>query len=590
MDGNIGDQSDNLLRPRACERCARSKAKCVWTDREKDGMKMFQGASYMHRPSTWNKKGAREIDLEGIMSLLGEHKDLLQHVNKTSGPSGSQPQAAAPRPPTSDWNIPRLENHRIPVTQPTLPSSFTQQLNSRETQKFEIVSGYEMSFDEADQVLQEYMIMMLPQFPFVPLETTDVFQLSREKPLLLKTLLFVCRPSDSQSRTNFDEWFRQHIAHQIVVLNRKSIELIQAIMIFLAWRDFRHFIDGLHTSLMQLAVGLIGEMRLDRCPQLPKKLINSIVEDVEMLGFDVPVQEGPLNIGRRTALGIFYIATSASLLLSKSSCMRYNETFERFCQVLLHDREYPTDALLVQLVKIQIVASKLITSYTNSAGDGIYELSFHSMTTSLVRKELDDFTSQLQPELVSNHLIRSHKQAILVRLYEPAIHSEPLKWPYASLSRTEGIWNCFQNAITLCFSFMETPHDVISCLTFPYTAHLTMGLIKIIKLLRITGDRDWDARVAEKEVNIEDLIQRLSDFFRAGSLVMGPRRRIIDQSQDILAQYADRLGMLKMWCSLYLSGNAMNPVGSGEQMTDSNINFGLEGNLAFWQMFVDGTS
>ncbi|CAG9988680.1 unnamed protein product [Clonostachys byssicola] len=600
MDGNIGDQSENSIRPRACERCARSKAKCVWTDREKDGMKVcercFKGklTCIAPPPGTRKTRGkstrvkAIETKLEGIMSLLGEHKDLLQHVNKPSGPSGSQ--TAASRPPTSDWSIPRLESGRTQVTQPTLPSSFTQQLNSRETQKFEIISGYEMSFDEADQVLQEYMIMMLPQFPFVPLETTDVFQLSREKPLLLKTLLFVCRPSDSQSRLNFDGWFRQHIAHQIVVLNMKNIELIQAIMIFLAWRDFRHFIDGLHTSLMQLAAGLISEMKLDRCPQSPKKLINSIVEDVEMLGFEVPVQEGPLNVGRRTALGIFYIATSASLLLGKSSCMKYNETFERFCQVLLHDREYPTDTLLVQLVKIQILASKLITAYSNAAGDGVYEQSFHSMTVSLIRKELNDFASQLPPELASNHLIRSHKQAILVRLYEPAIHSEPQNWPYASLSRTEGIWNCFQNAITLCFSFMETPHDVISCLTFPYTAHLTMGLVKIIKLLRITGDRDWDARVAEKEVNIEDLIQRLSDFFRAGSLVMGPRRRIIDQSQDILAQYADRLGMLKIWCSLYLSGNAINPVGSGEQMTDSNINFGLEGNLAFWQMFVDGSS
>uniref|UniRef100_A0A8H7NHR4 Zn(2)-C6 fungal-type domain-containing protein n=1 Tax=Bionectria ochroleuca TaxID=29856 RepID=A0A8H7NHR4_BIOOC len=518
MDGNIGDQSENLIRPRACERCARSKAKCVWTDQEKDGMKVCERCYKGHLTCIAPPSGTRktrgkstrvkaiEKKLEGIMSLLGEHKDLLQHVNKTSGPSGSQLQTAAPRPPTSDWSIPRLENDRIQVTQPTLPSSFTQQLNSRETQTFEIISGYEMSFDEADQVLQEYMIMMLPQFPFVPLETTDVFQLSREKPLLLKTLLFVCRPSDSQSRLNFDEWFRQHIAHQIVVLNMKNIEILQAIMIFLAWRDFRHFIDGLHTSLMQLAVGLISEMKLDRCPQLPKKLINSIVEDVEMLGFEVPVQEGPLNVGRRTALGIFYIATSASLLLSKSSCMRYNQTFERFSQVLLHDREYPTDMLLVQLVKIQIVASKLIAAYTNTSGDGVYEQSFHSMTVSLIRKELDDFASQLPPELASNR------------------------------------------------------------------------------------DRDWDARVAEKEVNIEDLIQRLSDFFRAGSLVMGPRRRIIDQSQDILAQYADRLGMLKIWCSLYLSGNAINPVGSGEQMADSNINFGLEGNLAFWQMFVDGSS
>ncbi|CAI6094679.1 unnamed protein product [Clonostachys chloroleuca] len=247
MDGNIGDQPDNSLRPRACERCARSKAKCVWTDREKDGMKVCERCFKGHLtcvappPGTRKTRGkstrvkAIEQKLEGIMSLLGEHKDLLQHVNKTSGPSVSQPLTAAPRPPTTDWNIPRLENDQVQVAQPTLPSSFTQQLNSRETHKFEIISGYEMSFDEADQVLQEYMIMMLPQFPFVPLETTDVFQLSREKPLLLKTLLFVCRPSDSQSRLNFDEWFRQHVAQQIVVLNRKNIELIQAIMIFLAW-------------------------------------------------------------------------------------------------------------------------------------------------------------------------------------------------------------------------------------------------------------------------------------------------------------------------------------------------------------------
>lgn len=82
--------------------------------------------------------------------------------------------------------------------------------------------------------------------------------------------------------------------------------------------------------------------------------------------------------------------------------MRYNETFERFGQVLLHDREYPTDTLLVQLVKVQIIASKLITAYVNTAGDGVYEQGFHSMTVSLIRKELDDFASQLPPELGSN--------------------------------------------------------------------------------------------------------------------------------------------------------------------------------------------
>lgn len=92
-----------------------------------------------------------------------------------------------------------------------------------------------MPFLEADQVLQEYMTVMLPQFPFVPLPCHNAYDMFKDKPLLLKTILWVCRPPKPEAFAAFESWLRQHIAHQTVVLSNKSLELVQAILIFLAW-------------------------------------------------------------------------------------------------------------------------------------------------------------------------------------------------------------------------------------------------------------------------------------------------------------------------------------------------------------------
>lgn len=98
-----------------------------------------------------------------------------------------------------------------------------------------IVPGFEISFAEADQVLQEYMTTMVPEFPFVPLSSEKSSDMFKDKPLLLKTILWVCRPPPPEASSAFENWFRQHIANQTVVLMNKDLELVQAILVFLAW-------------------------------------------------------------------------------------------------------------------------------------------------------------------------------------------------------------------------------------------------------------------------------------------------------------------------------------------------------------------
>lgn len=98
-----------------------------------------------------------------------------------------------------------------------------------------IIPGFEIPLDEADSVLRNYVADMLPQFPFVPLPTSNANSLYKDKPLLLKTIMWICRPPDADTSAAFERWFRQHIAHRIVVSGEKSLEILQAILVLLAW-------------------------------------------------------------------------------------------------------------------------------------------------------------------------------------------------------------------------------------------------------------------------------------------------------------------------------------------------------------------
>ena len=79
------------------------------------------------------------------------------------------------------------------------------------------------------------MTTMVPEFPFVPLSTKNSSSMLKDKPLLLKTILWVCRPPPPEVSAVFESWFRQHVANEAVVLMHKELELVQAILVFLAW-------------------------------------------------------------------------------------------------------------------------------------------------------------------------------------------------------------------------------------------------------------------------------------------------------------------------------------------------------------------
>jgi hypothetical protein len=109
------------------------------------------------------------------------------------------------------------------------------QVNHQSEQYIDIAHGFRMLVTEADAVLREYMTAFLQHFPFVPIPHHDSQELLNERPLLLKTILSICRPQPYPARAVINRWIREQVAHQVVVLNEKRLELLQVILVSCAW-------------------------------------------------------------------------------------------------------------------------------------------------------------------------------------------------------------------------------------------------------------------------------------------------------------------------------------------------------------------
>ncbi|KAI1379829.1 hypothetical protein F4677DRAFT_464064 [Hypoxylon crocopeplum] len=162
-----------------------------------------------------NRDGGHTADVDRPIEHSLSHDDVLT-------PSTTQAQLQGPSTMTS--------LHALEAIFPSRPGLIA------------IVPGFEVSFSDADQILEEYIVTMIPQFPFVPLPSHNAYEMYKDRPLLLKTILWVCKPPGPEAYAAFESWFRQHIAHQAVVLMNKNLELIQVLLVFFACRP----LQGVH--------------------------------------------------------------------------------------------------------------------------------------------------------------------------------------------------------------------------------------------------------------------------------------------------------------------------------------------------------
>lgn len=292
-------------RVRACSYCNKSKTKCIWSG--EPGVGSCQRCARLRRPCTVpNNQGERrrrgkstrvgqlEEKIDGLVSLLNASRQIQQqssvpepasltrnHDTPDNAGFGQQPTPATStqeQPSASgnfcmlpmscihvcDGHLGNCSGHHahdcIPSNHNTLqtPSSATQSSSPKSHVPapgyIDIIPqphGYlRISMSEAERLLKLYQDDYHPKFPFVPVpRNTGAQDLFQKQPFLFRTIIQIVAPQNAAVQRAFTAWFREYIATHIVVKQEKRLDLLQAILLFIAWLVYFHCV-AVHSWLL----------------------------------------------------------------------------------------------------------------------------------------------------------------------------------------------------------------------------------------------------------------------------------------------------------------------------------------------------
>jgi len=87
----------------------------------------------------------------------------------------------------------------------------------------------------ADSLLNHYRAMTI-FFPFVPIPpNTNAHSLSQQKPMLLLAILTTASGKDRPLQLTLEEQYRLELASRTIIRPRKTLSMIQSILVYLAW-------------------------------------------------------------------------------------------------------------------------------------------------------------------------------------------------------------------------------------------------------------------------------------------------------------------------------------------------------------------
>lgn len=100
----------------------------------------------------------------------------------------------------------------------------------------DIVKGFRVTFYEAERALNIYRSIYSPYFPFVPIPVMmTAYEFYDRYPFLFRSIVVITTPQSPAAQAEYRVWFREYIAHHVVVNNEKRLEILQGILIHLAW-------------------------------------------------------------------------------------------------------------------------------------------------------------------------------------------------------------------------------------------------------------------------------------------------------------------------------------------------------------------
>nr|POF21847.1 hypothetical protein CFP56_72631 [Quercus suber] len=219
-----------------CRRCVKSGIICIWAEgRQK---KRRHGASkklsrYQHSPAA-EHGSVSGTNLAARSSVGGGETGPISAVGD---------QHSQLHPCEVPHSLNEMSNlHDFDLTAEDGRSSVTKIKKSSMDEQF----GASLAAQpEAGELLDEYRRMQ-HSFPFVPVTTEMTVQsLSQEKPMMLLAIMTVSSWRYRSTQMRLEKRFRTELADRTIVNPRKDLELLQGMLVYLAWPTHLKFYNNM---------------------------------------------------------------------------------------------------------------------------------------------------------------------------------------------------------------------------------------------------------------------------------------------------------------------------------------------------------
>ncbi|KAF5261659.1 hypothetical protein FOXYS1_7640 [Fusarium oxysporum] len=528
---------------KTCSRCLRMKLDCQVpeiTQRRKRGKST--------RVAQLEKK------IDGIVSLL----------------SANQRKGLSPLTPESPQEV-QSHSQCQPHTQENRFTTNHDMINQipddsiRFSTDVELFPGFRISQQEASDRLDVYRRDYVPHFPFVPVPSSMcASELYVESRVLFWTILAVVSPLGDKVQMEFKAWFRRYLAEHLVVRQEKSIDILQAMLIYLAWNDFHFYGELQVTNIIQMAIGLVIDLRLDKHAGHflggPKTLLGDAWTSMSKHPIKMKVHQTAAD--KRAVLGVYHITNLLSPYFRKSTIFHWSTHLASCCENLTEAREYESDIYLVSLVRMQHLADRGFSAIPAIDPFDPTPPAFHAVTAmalDTVHRELENYF-KLQPEIVKQIPgFRAHYNSILVRLYEPILIMKPssLLSPDTPLTepflRSEYLWKCLEAVQNTLENHVTLPPEKISILPVTVSCVLAFVTVTASRLIMAENSTDWDVKAARRRLQFQDILQRLSDQFAQAdeeAQRLNRRRRVMEDGSSVFLKSCFKVRWIRQW---YLS-------------------------------------
>ncbi|OTB06002.1 hypothetical protein M426DRAFT_47148, partial [Hypoxylon sp. CI-4A] len=579
--GGTPQDPNDPKRPRACEACRGLKVKCEPDPGNPDGpCKRCAKAGrncLVTQPTRKRQKktDSRVAELEKKIDALTAslHATRGAPSNVSHGPPSEDQQTYGfgHVSTAKDWGAPLTREHPSqPTPEPEKRSSFAsptmmagQKRKFTESMEGSPVVGNEtplppkpsvpvepqqeqpdvvdrgiLTMSEASAFFTRYTEDMVQHLPAVVFpEGTTAAEIRKTKPFLFLSILAAASSEIPKLQRQLNREIMQIFADQIIISGRKSLELVQALLISVIWYyPPEHFEELKFYQFVHLAAVMSIDIGLGRKKHNPKSRL------VPYTWRDHPFRKRPLPDpttveSRRTWLAVYFLSSNVSMALHRPNLIRW-QAFMTECMDILESspQAAPTDRYLCHLVWTHRLAEDVGIQFSMDDSSVFVNVSEQKVQYALrgFERDLAKYSESIPKAekgpslLLGFHVLNLYMHEIALHVdkspddYRPPCNADSLRDPIPGLddsltpSHISALSSCLTAIDGIFETFLSMDVHSIRCIPIFSFVRVAYAVVVLIKMYFSASNSNSElGKVIDKNnMKVAEYLEKLLEKFR----------------------------------------------------------------------------